>query len=74
MCEELWDIQMNMWVIHTSGKSDNGGYEAESHAANIALQNRGDTYQRQKAVFVNINLEEEKFCASCAQLSGFYAV
>jgi len=37
--------------------SDNEGYEAESHAATMILQNKG-TQQRQKTIFINTYHEE----------------
>ena len=40
MYETLWDIQTNKWHISIGVRSDNGGYEVESHAATTALQNR----------------------------------
>ena len=39
--------------------SDNRGYEAKNKAATMTLQNNG-TYQRQKTMLINTNLEAMK--------------
>jgi len=37
------EIQIDKWVVHTSVRSDNGGYGVKNRAATRALQNRGGT-------------------------------